>query len=65
MTRAKMLVAAPPIPARGCISVAEGVPPRGPNPRQGIHREESQVTLEVPPHGCGLPRPKATGRVVD
>ena len=29
--------ARPTIPVRGCIPV-EGVPARGPNPRQGIHR---------------------------
>ena len=26
------------IPGRGCISVAEGVPVCGPNPRKGIHK---------------------------
>ena len=37
VTRAKMLVVAPFIPVRGCISVAEGVPAKGWNPREGIH----------------------------
>ena len=35
---AKMLVVAPRIPGRGCISVAEDVPVCGPNPREGIHK---------------------------
>ena len=36
--RAKMLVVAPLIPVRGHISVADGVPVCGPNPREGIHK---------------------------
>ena len=36
--RAKMLVVVSLIPVRGCISVAEGVPVCGPNPREGIHK---------------------------
>ena len=44
-TRAKMLVVAPLIPGRGYISVADGVPARRPNPRQGIHKKVCTVAV--------------------
>ena len=49
------------IPVRGCLSVAVGVPMRGPNPREGIHPAMLEWPFEVPPHRVGRPWPRTVG----